>query len=128
MDKDYIRDILEKRKLTKDVMPEAKVQEIRLDMERAEVQRLQPFHIQSFFLEAFVHLGGKIKEREKGRYEIINVPVTVRERNRISGSGVRVGKNYERICFNKDQINQQPVAEFICPGHPPFRGCLGHYT
>lgn len=125
VDKDYIRNILEKRKLTKDVMPEAKVQEIRLDMERAEVQRLQPFHIQGFFLEAFTHLGGKIKEREPGRYEIINVPVTIRERNRISGSGVRVGKSYERICFNKDHINHQPVAEFICPGHPLLEAVLG---
>lgn len=125
VDTDYIRKILEKRKLTKDVMPETKVQEIRLDMERAEVQRLQPLHIQGFFLEAFTHLGGKIKEREAGRYEIINVPVGIRERNRISGTGVKVGKSYERVCFNKDLIDQQPVAEFICPGHPLLEAVLG---
>ena len=68
VDKDYIRKI-RKRKLTKDIMTDAKVDEIRLDMERAEVQRLQPFTFR-VFLEAFTHLGGKIKERETGRYEI----------------------------------------------------------
>jgi hypothetical protein len=25
---------------------------------------------------------------------------------------------YERVCFEKDKINQTPVAAFICPGHP----------
>ena len=53
------------RKLTNDMMPEEAVQDIRLDMEKAEAQRLQPHHIQSFFIEAFKHLGGNIKQREE---------------------------------------------------------------
>ena len=40
---------MDERKLTNDVMPEKEVQDIRLDMERAEAQRLQPHHIQSFY-------------------------------------------------------------------------------
>ena len=84
---------MDERKLTNDVMPEKEVQDIRLDMERAEAQRLQPHHIQSFFIEAFKHLGGNIKQREEGRFEIINVPVRIRERDRLIGIGTPIGKN-----------------------------------
>ena len=118
VDIEHIKKIMDKRKLTHDVMPEEAVQDVRLDMERAEAQRLQPHHIQGFFMEAFIHLDGKIKPREDGRFEIINVPMRIRERNKLIGIGMPIGKNYERICFDKKHINQQPVAEFVCPGHP----------
>ena len=118
VDVEHIKKIMDHRKLTNDVMPEESVQDIRLDMERAEAQRLQPHHIQSFFIEAFKHLGGNIKQREEGRFEIINVPVRIRERDRLIGIGTPIGKKYERICFDKSNINLQPIAEFVCPGHP----------
>ncbi len=63
VDQQHLLDLLQRRALTNDTMPAAKVQEIRLDMERAEAQRLQPHHIQSFFIEAFKRLGGQIKPR-----------------------------------------------------------------
>ena len=87
-------------------------------MERAEAQRLQPHHVQSFFVEAFSRLGGKIKRREEGRWEVTHVPFSVRERDRQIGTGIPLQKKYERICFEKDKINQQPVALFVYPGHP----------
>ena len=99
-------------------MPPGRVQELRLEMERAEAQRLQPHHIQSFFVEAFQQLGGKIKRREAGRWEIIHVPVAIRERDRQTGTGAPIQKRYERICFEKSRIHEQPVAAFVCPGHP----------
>jgi len=99
-------------------MPAAKVQEIRLDMERAEAQRLQPHHIQSFFIDAFKRLGGQIKQREEGRFEVSHVPISIRERDRQIGTASPVQKKYERICFEKSKVNQQPVATFVCPGHP----------
>lgn len=118
IDYEHIRGLLKKRKLTNDMMPEAAVEEIRLEMERAEAQRLQPHHIQSFFIEAFGHLGGRLKQREEGRFEITHVPVRIRERDRQTGKGAPVQKKFERVCFDKQYINKQPVAEFICPGHP----------
>jgi len=118
VDYGHIEDLLKKRKLTNDMMPESAVEEIRLAMERAEAQRLQPHHIQSFFVEAFKHLGGRIKTREEGRFEITHVPVRIRERDRLIGTGTPIQKKFERICFDKKHINQQPVAEFVCPGHP----------
>lgn len=118
VDYEHIEKLLKKRKLTNDMMPETAVEEIRLKMERAEAQRLQPHHIQSFFIEAFKHLGGRFKNREKGRFEITHVPVRIRERGKLIGIGAPVQKHFERICFDKEFINQQPVAEFVCPGHP----------
>jgi superfamily II DNA or RNA helicase len=118
VDYEHIEELLSKRKLTNDMMPEAAVEEIRLDMERAEAERLQPHHIQSFFIEAFQHLGGKIKNREEGRFEVTHVPVKIRDRDRLIGASAPLQKRYERICFDKAFINQQPVAEFVCPGHP----------
>ena len=99
-------------------MPEARVEELRLEMERAEAQRLQPCHVQSFFVEAFRHLGGRLKPREEGRWEITHVPATLRDRDRQIGVGAAIQRKYERICFEKIRINQQPVAAFIYPGHP----------
>jgi len=118
VDQDHLLRLLERRALTNDTMPQAKVHELRLEMERAEAQRLQPHHVQSFFVEAFQHLGGQIKRREEGRWEITHVPMSIRERDRQIGSGAPIQKKYERICFEKSLINQQPVAAFVCPGHP----------
>nr|WP_255720228.1 DUF3883 domain-containing protein [Acuticoccus kalidii] len=118
VDQRHLLQLLERRALTNDTMPSARVQELRLEMERAEAQRLQPHHIQSFFIEAFQHLGGQIKRREEGRWEITHVPLSIRERDRQIGTGAPIQKKYERICFEKSKINQQPVAVFVCPGHP----------
>jgi len=118
VDQQHLLQLLERRALTNDTMPAARVHELRIEMERAEAQRLQPHHIQSFFVEAFKHLGGQIKRREDGRWEITHVPLSIRERDRQVGTGAPIQKKYERICFEKNKINQQPVAAFVCPGHP----------
>jgi len=118
-DQEHVRDLLENDALARDSLDARKVQAIREDMERAEVRRLQPHYIQSFFMEAFRRLGGQISEREKGRFEITRVPGLLRQRNRQIGSGPPVLTRYERVTFEKDLINQQgkPTAAFICPGH-----------
>lgn len=118
VDRDRLLRLLERRALTNDSLPRARVHDLRIKMERAEAQRLQPHHVQSFFVEAFRQLGGRIRRREEGRWEITHVPVRIRERDRQTGSGAPVQKKYERICFEKSKIDRQPVAAFICPGHP----------
>ena len=117
-DQDHLIRLLQRRALTNDNMPEAMVEELRLEMERAEAQRLQPCHVQSFFIEAFRHLGGRLKRREEGRWEITYVPGNIRERDRQIGTGAAIHRRYERICFEKKRINEQPVATFVYPGHP----------
>src|SRR6202158_630862 len=118
--------VVRERALSTDVMTSADVERIRDEMERAEARRLQPYFIRSFFLEAFGHLGGSIRERETGRFEITHVPVELRRRDRQIGLGAPLLRAYERITFDKELITVpgKPLAEFCCPGHPLLDGVI----
>jgi superfamily II DNA or RNA helicase len=120
LDRERVRDLLEKKSLAEGVMDVEHILRIRAEMERAAARRLQPFYIKAFFLQAFEHLGGAIYPREGGRYEITRVPIVIRDRARLIGIGGAVGSKYERVCFEKGQISlpDKPPASFICPGHP----------
>ena len=117
-DQQVLLDLIEERALVRHGINPADVTHIRQEMERAAARRLQPFHIQTFFLEAFQHLGGRIHRRETGRWEIARVPGPVRERDRLIETGAPVQPRYERICFEKERIDATPVAAWLCPGHP----------
>jgi SNF2 family DNA or RNA helicase len=119
-DRTEIQDLLEERALAHDSMDATNVQRIREDMERAEARRLQPHYIESFFLAAFDRLGGTVRKREPRRYEITHVPAPVRNRDRLIGVGEPVLARYERAVFEKSLIAPagQPLAAFVCPGHP----------
>lgn len=119
LDHDRLRELLEERALARDSMDMSQVQQIRADMERAAAQRLQPYFVSAFFLEAFQQLGGSIREREPRRYEISHVPSVIRNRDRAIGQG-RLLRRYERICFEKPLMKPvgKPDADLICPGHP----------
>jgi SNF2 family DNA or RNA helicase len=90
LDRQHLRELVEGRALTHDVMDVTKVRQIREDMERAEARRLQPHFIASFFLEAFRLLGGTVHEREANRYEVKHVPAVIRSRDREIGRGEAV--------------------------------------
>ena len=119
-DPTQLRDLLEERALAHDAMDASRVYRIREEMERAEARRLQPHYIAAFFLEAFTRLGGAVRQREPRRYEVTHVPAVVRQRDRLIGLGEPVLARYERIAFEKDLVAPpgQPLAAFICPGHP----------
>ncbi|MCB9423190.1 MAG: DUF3883 domain-containing protein [Ardenticatenaceae bacterium] len=116
--REHVRQLLEARSLVAQTMDISQIERIRADMERYAARRLQPHYIRAFFLEAFTRLGGAIREREPGRYRITYVPAVVRDRARAMGTAVPVLRQYERICFDKGRIEGQPLAQFVCPGHP----------
>lgn len=120
MDPEVFRKMIADSALTDDVMDVHAVNAIREDMERMEAHKLQPFFIEAFFLEAFKNLGGKIRKRETGRYEITSVPYAVRNRDIQIGFGEPVLNRYERVCFDKMYCNIPglPQAALLCPGHP----------
>lgn len=120
MNRDILQSLLEERALTEDVMDIHKVMRIREDMDRIEAHKLQPHFIEAFFTEAFRSVGGKIRPREAGRYEITSVPFAVRNRDMQIGFGEPVLQKYERICFDKQFCNIQGLipADLVCPGHP----------
>lgn len=100
--------------------PSLNVREIAEAMERANARRLQPHYIASFFREAFALLGGKLKPREEGRYEISHVPSILRQRGRQIGRGAPLLDRYERITFDRAYryVDGKPTASFVVPGHP----------
>src|SRR5690625_4279433 len=119
-DREQLRHLLAERALSQETLEPGRVREIREEMERAEARRLQPHFISSFFREAFEHLGGTIREREAGRYQISYIPGLIRSRDRQIGAGAPIARKYERIAFEKSLVNLpgRPRAEFIAPGHP----------
>ncbi len=119
-DRTQLQDLVEERALAHDSMDTSRVHRIREEMERAEARRLQPHYIESFFQEAFQRLGGAARQRETRRYEITHVPAPIRNRDRLTGIGEPVLPRYERIVFDKELIapQGQPLAAFVCPGHP----------
>lgn len=119
-DRGALQDLLEEHALAHDAMDASRVYRIRENMERAETRRLQPHYVESFFLEAFQRLGGAFKQREPRRYEVSHVPAPVRSRDRLIGTREPVLPRYERIAFEKPLVSPpgQPLAAFVCPGHP----------
>ena len=103
-DRERLLALLEDRALARDHLGAAAVGRIREEMERAEARRLQPHYIESFFLQAFRHLGGAVHRREAGRYEITRVPGPIRMREPRAGCAGPVLDRYERICFEKSKI------------------------
>jgi superfamily II DNA or RNA helicase len=120
LDREQLQALLEEHALARDSMDVAAVHRIREEMERADARRLQPHFIGAYFVEAFRRLGGRISERERGRYEVAHVPALVRGRDRVIGRRVPVLPRYERITFEKKLVSQddRPPAAFVCPGHP----------
>lgn len=120
VNQEQLRDLLEELALVRDAMDAGRVAQVREEMERAGARRLQPHYIESFFVEGFKHLGGTTRQREPRRYEISHAPAPIRNRDRLIGLGEPVLTRYERITFEKNLIapQGQPLAAFICPGHP----------
>ncbi len=118
--------LMEERALSHDVMDRSQVERVREEMERASAQRLQPHYVSAFFRAGFQHLGGSIRPREAGRYEITHVPLEIRRRDRLIGSGAAVLERYERVTFEKERMRLAgaPEAELIAPGHPLLQATL----
>lgn len=128
LDTQHLETIIKRNALCEEVMDEKRLFAVKEEMEKAEARKLQPFFIRAFFNQAFQQLGGELRPREQGRYEITNVPAAIRERDRqISGRDRRnadpVLRRYERVCFEKQYVRLAdrvgaPMASLIHSGHP----------
>lgn len=128
LDTHHLENIIKRNALCEEVMDEKRLFAVKEEMDKAEARKLQPFFIRAFFNQAFAALGGELRPREQGRYEITNVPAIVRERDRqITGRDRRnadpVLRRYERVCFEKQYVRLTdrvgtPMASLLHPGHP----------
>jgi hypothetical protein len=127
LDREHLKRILHDNALASDTMDTARIFAIKEELEKAEARKLQPHFIKSFFEEAFGRLGGSLKPRESGRYEITHVPFAIRDRDRVIGVGAPVMQRYERVCFEKDKIRfpgKPQIAAFMSPGHALMNSTL----
>jgi SNF2 family DNA or RNA helicase len=120
VDQEHVRELLEQRSLVTESMDTSTIARVREEMERYAARRLQPHYIKAFFSRAFEQLGGKMTEREPGRFRINYVPAVIRHRADDLGTTVPVWEKYDRIAFDKGLLTHGglPQADFVCPGHP----------
>lgn len=128
LETEKLREIISRNALAEEVMDERRLFALKEEMEKAEARKLQPYFIWSFFAQAFERLGGELRPRGSGRYEITFVPALIRDRDRqITGRDRRnmnpVVTKYERVCFEKDKVRvgdkpNEAVASLIHPAHP----------
>lgn len=124
LDRAHLEQIINRHALCEEVMSPERLYQIKEDMEKAQARRLHPYFIRAFFREAFVRLGGELREREPERYEISHTPGVVRERDRqITGRDRNrkpVLSRYERVCFERElvRVPQKPPAALLHTGHP----------
>ena len=112
--------LIAERAADADIFVTADLEKWRARMDEARARRLQPHYIKAFFLASFKLLGGRISERESGRYEIRHVPADIRDRDRQIGLGAPVLTKYERVTFEKELTRPagKPRADLLAPGHP----------
>lgn len=84
LDTQHLESIIQRNALCEEVMDEKRLFAVKEEMEKAEALKLQPHFIRAFFNQAFRQLGGELRPREQGRYEISHVPASIRERDRKS--------------------------------------------
>ncbi|MEU4235503.1 helicase-related protein [Nonomuraea sp. NPDC026600] len=115
-----LQKLLDERALAHQRLAQPDVAEWRLRMEEARARRLQPHYIKAFFIAAFKLLGGRVSQREAGRYEITHVPADVLGYERLIRVGTPVLRRYERVTFDRELVrpSDMPRADLLAPGHP----------
>lgn len=111
-----LKELLAEHALAQDSLAEADLAELRRQMDEARARRLQPHYIEWAFRNAFARLGGRMAKREKGRFEISNVPVAIRN----AATSAPVATRYERAAFDLAHVEPPELrrADLLAPGHP----------
>ena len=112
---DGLRELLDERALASDHLADADLAKLRAAMDEARARRLQPHYIELAFKAAFTRLGGRIAKRERGRYEIANVPAQIR-----ASKYQPIATKYDRVAFDLEHVHSEELtrADLLAPGHP----------
>ena len=122
-----LADLVAEMALASDALDLADVERIRRDLLEAEARRLQPHYVRAWFVDAFGRLGGRMAEREAGRFEVTRVPEPVRQAGLAAGARAVVLPRYERVTFDKELARPEggTPADLLAPGHPLVEAVLG---
>ncbi|VEG41045.1 helicase domain-containing protein [Mycolicibacterium flavescens] len=112
---DGLKELLDERALASDHLADADLAKLRAAMDEARARRLQPHYIELAFKAAFTRLGGRIAKRERGRYEIANVPAQIR-----ASKHQPIATKYDRVTFDLEHVHSEELAraDLLAPGHP----------
>ncbi|SHV22324.1 helicase domain-containing protein [Mycobacteroides abscessus subsp. abscessus] len=112
---DGLKELLDERALASDHLADADLAKLRAAMDEARARRLQPHYIELAFKAAFTRLGGRIAKRERGRYEIANVPAQIR-----ASKYQPIATKYDRVTFDLGHVHSEELAraDLLAPGHP----------
>ncbi|WP_088295453.1 helicase-related protein [Mycobacterium avium] len=112
---DGLKELLDERALASDHLADADLAKLRAAMDEARARRLQPHYIELAFKAAFTRLGGRIAKRERGRYEIANVPAQIR-----ASKFQPIATKYDRVTFDLEHVHSEELAraDLLAPGHP----------
>ncbi|KUI37972.1 helicase [Mycobacterium sp. IS-1590] len=110
-----LKELLDERALASDNLADADLAKLRAAMDEARARRLQPHYIELAFKAAFTRLGGRIAKRERGRYEIANVPAQLR-----ASKYQPIATKYDRVSFDLEHVHSDDTAraDLLAPGHP----------
>jgi len=127
-DQAHMLDILGNQALAIHTIDTSKIMQTQEKMKQAQAERLQPWHIKDFFLQALELLRGEVFKREGGRYEITKVPQVIRNHAKEEKEIGSVYPEYQRICFEKDHIrlSNQPEATWIHPRYPLLKATISY--
>lgn len=124
---DGLAELVAEQALASDVLGLADVERIRRDLLEAEARRLQPHYVRAWFVAAFERLGGRMSERETGRYLVSRVPPSLRQPG-LGAARTRtpVVDRYERVTFDKGlaRLDGSAPAQLLAPGHPLVEAVL----
>lgn len=122
---DGMKELLEERALVAQGSSGTDLEELRAAMDDARARRLQPHYIELAFREAFSHLGGRLSRRERGRYEITNVPQRIR-----TATSAPIAARYQRVTFDVALIRSHDgqSADLLAPGHPLHDAVMSETT
>lgn len=115
-----LSEMMHERALHPEMFNSLDLEAVRSRIELARERRLQPGYIAAFLLPAFERLGGRIRRREAGRWEITRVPDRLVEAARRANRWAPVADAYERVTFHLDRTRPDGLAPatLIAPGHP----------
>lgn len=127
LDRDKLQELIDRQALGGTIMNREQLFKVKEQLEAAEARKLQPLYIHGFFDRAFGRLGGELREKERGRFQVPHVPAAIRSHDRLTGSRQAVLPKYERVCFERDRVRSEGkgVAALLHPGHPLFAATLG---
>ncbi|MDR2896881.1 MAG: DUF3883 domain-containing protein [Propionibacteriaceae bacterium] len=123
---DGLDELLAQKALHPEMYPSLNVEEVRRRMEANRERKLQPGYIQAFFIPAFTRLGGRVRYRESGRWQILRVPARVQDQARRANRWAPIPDQFERITFTTERIRVEAGADatLIAPGHPLLQAVI----